>query len=55
MIKDDQAGKEAQVAIRNIQIVDGSAGQAGLNELFEVISPVAKAAAQRKWEVCFFE
>lgn len=51
MVEDDEAGVEAQMAVRQFQVVDRPARQAGFDELFQVVTPVAETAAQRKRHV----
>src|SRR5262249_28468127 len=51
MVEDDQAVVEADVAIRQLEIVDGSPGQFGFAKILQLVAPVAEAAAGREWQV----
>src|SRR5439155_33569 len=47
MIEDDEAAVKTDVAIRKFEIVDRQARELRLNEIFQIVAPVAKAAPQR--------
>src|SRR5882757_3925612 len=51
MVEDDEAVVEADVAVGQFQVVDGAARQFGFGEIFQVVAPVAKRAAERKGQV----
>ena len=51
MVEDDDAAIEANAAIRQFEIVDGVSGELRLDKIFEVVAPVAEAAAKRERHV----
>ena len=55
MIENGEAVVKADVAIGQFQIVDGAAQQFRLGEVFQVVAPETKAAAQRKWQINFVQ
>ena len=48
MIEDDQAVVKADVAIGQFQIVDRAAREFRLDEILQIVAPIAEAAAERK-------
>src|SRR5260370_26623160 len=55
MVERPQAVMEPGLAVGQLNIVDGAAWQARLDEILQVISPKTKTAAQREREVQFIE
>src|SRR5207253_7691714 len=55
MIEDDEAAVKADVAIRQFEIVDRQARELRLNEILQIVAPVAKAAAQRERQIHLVE
>ena len=55
MVEDDEAVVETDVAVGQFQIVDGAAREFGFGEIFQVVTPAAKRAAERKRQVNFIE
>ena len=55
MIKDHEAVVKADMAVRQVQIIDGAARKLGLGEVFQIITPVAEHAAQRKGKINLIE
>ena len=55
MVEDDEAVVKADVAVGQFQIVDGAAGEFWLSEIFQVVAPVTKCAAERKRQINFVE
>lgn len=55
MIEDDEAGIETEMAIGQFEVVDRTTREAWLDEAFEIISPVAEAAAEREWHLHLVE
>ena len=55
MVEDDQAAVKTDATIRQLQVVDRVSRQLGLDEVFLVLTPVAKATAERKGRVNFFQ
>src|SRR6266849_9416609 len=55
MIEDHQAVVETDVALGQFKIIDRPADQPRLDKVLQIVSPVAEAAAERKWPVQFLE
>ena len=55
MIEHDQAVVKTNVAIGQFEVVDGAAREFRLGEIFQVVAPIAKTAAERKWQVDFIQ
>ena len=55
MVENDKAVVKAGVAIGQFQIVHGAAREFRLGEIFQVVAPIAKTAAERKWQVDFIQ
>jgi len=55
MIEGDEAVVKTDVAIWEFEVIDGAARQARLDEILEIVTPIAKAAAQRKRQVDFLQ
>ena len=55
MIEDDQAVVKTDVAVGQFQIIDGAAREFWFGEIFQVVTPVAKRAAERKRQVNFVQ
>ncbi len=51
MVENHQTVVKTDVAIGQFQIVDGAARQFRLGEIFQIVTPVTEAAAQRKRQV----
>src|SRR5205807_1951572 len=54
-VEHDQAVVEANVAIRQLQIVCSSTRQLRLDKILQIIAPIAETAAERKRQVQFFQ
>jgi hypothetical protein len=48
VIEDHEAPVKAKMAVREVEIVDGTARESRFNKLLKVVAPVAKTTAQRK-------
>ena len=55
MIEHDQAVVKADVAVGQFEIVDGTAREFRLGEIFQVVAPVTEAAAERKRQINFVQ
>ena len=55
MIKDNEAVVETNVAIGQLKIVGGAAREFGFGEIFKVVTPVSKTAAQRERKINLVE
>src|SRR5439155_10093609 len=55
MVEDDEAAVKADVALRQFEIVDRQARELRLNEILQIVAPVAKAAAQRERQIHLVE
>src|ERR1043166_4777278 len=55
MIEHDDAAVEPYAAVGKLEIVDGVPGQLRLDEVFQIVTPIAEAAAEREGEVHFIE
>lgn len=55
MVEYDEAGVKADVAIRQLKVVDGAAREARLDEIFQVVAPVAERATERERQVGFVQ
>ena len=55
MVEDDETVVKANVAIGKFEVVDGAAGKAWFDEIFEFVTPITEATAEREGEVHFVE
>jgi hypothetical protein len=55
MVEHHEAVIETNVAIGQLEIVDGMARQPRLDEVFQIIAPVTKATSKRKRKVNFIQ
>ncbi len=55
MIEHDQAVVKADVAVGQFEIVDGTARELRLGEIFQVVAPVTEAAAEGKRQIYFVQ
>ena len=55
MIENNQAIVKANLTISQFQVIHCAAGEPGLDEVFKVIAPITKTAAQRKGQIHFVE
>src|SRR5262249_11232933 len=55
MIENDETVIKADMAVGQIKVVNSAAREFGLNKIFQIVSPITEAAAQRKRKVEFLE
>src|SRR3954471_8233911 len=55
MVEHHEALIESDVAIGQLEIVDGRAGQSRLDEILQVVAPITKTTSQREWQINFVE
>ena len=55
MVEHNQAVVKADVAIGQFEVVDGAAREFRLGEIFQIVAPVTKTAAERKRQVNFIQ
>src|SRR5437867_816738 len=55
MIEHDQAVVKTDVAIGRFEIVDSATREFWLGEVFQIVTPVAKAATKRKRQINFLK
>ncbi len=55
MVEDNQAVVKSDVTVGQFQIVDGAAREFGFGEIFQVVAPVTKRAAEREGRINFVQ
>ena len=55
MVEHDEAVVKTGVAIGQFEVVDGAAREFRLGEIFQIVTPVTEAAAERKRQVNFIQ
>jgi len=55
MVEDNQAVVESDLAIGQFEIIGRTPRKFWFDEILQIITPVTKAAAQREWQIHFFE
>ena len=55
MVENHETIVEADVAVRNFEVIRGPAGELWLDEILQIIAPITEATAERKWQIQFIE